>query len=201
MSAQNAIGDLAVVHRCGDGGGGKCSGRSGKLFGRSMSTFGRDLTEEGAEQWEQVRAVTHSSQLLLQNPRALPPTRPNPPPARRYPSRVTRFPRSSRGGSLDGPKIEAGTCFRCAASSRRRAAPAVYRRRRARGISVVVARHFRTRPVTGRADTARPACRQRERSTSASGATQTALEESCQAKLAEPSLFPAKHLIPSPRFS
>ena len=102
------------------------------------------------------------SRLLLPNPRNLPPTRHHPPPAP-VPIAGHALPRSSRGGFV-GYGMRQRTCFRCAASSRRRAALAVYRRRRTRGISVGVARHFRTRPGARRADTARPACRRRERS-------------------------------------
>ena len=108
--------------------------------------------------------MTHASRLLSLNPRAVPPTRRKRPPARRYPSRVTRFLAPLEAVRWMGRRMRQRTCFRCAASSQRRAAPAVYRRRRTRGISVGVARHFRTRPGARRADTARPACRQRERS-------------------------------------
>ena len=152
----------------------------------------------GANRQKRVASVTHSSRLLLPNPRNLPPTRHHPPPARRYPSRVTRFLAPLEAGSLDGPKNEAANCFRCAASSRRRAALAVYRRRRTRGISVGVARHFRTRPGARRADTARPACRQRERSDFRLGRD----DRLGRGRRNSPTpLFPAKHLIQRPRFS
>ena len=72
----------------------------------------------GANRQKRVASVTHSSRLLSPNPRNLPPTRHHPPPARGL-SRVTRF-LAPRGGFVDGPGNEA-TCFRCAASSRRRA--------------------------------------------------------------------------------
>ena len=61
----------------------------------------------GANRQKRVASVTHSSRLLLPNPRNLPPTRHHPPPARRYPSLVTRFLAPLEAGSLDGPKNEA----------------------------------------------------------------------------------------------
>lgn len=61
----------------------------------------------GANRQKRVASVTHSSQLLLLNPLAVPPTRRKRPPARRYPSRATRLLAPLEAGSLDGPKNEA----------------------------------------------------------------------------------------------
>ena len=61
----------------------------------------------GANRQKRVALVTHASRLLSLNPLAVPPTRRKPPPARRYPSRVSRFLAPLEAGSLDGPKNEA----------------------------------------------------------------------------------------------
>lgn len=56
----------------------------------------------GANRQKRVASVTHSSRLLLPKSRDVAPTRQKPPPARRYPSRVTRFLAPLEAGSLDG---------------------------------------------------------------------------------------------------
>ena len=153
----------------------------------------------GANRQKRVASVTHSSRLLLPNPRNVPPTRQKPPPARRYPSRVTRFLAPLEAGSLDGPKNEAANVLQVrgviAATSRPGLLSPSAHARDLRGSRATLPN------PTGRSTRGHGATRLSPTRTFGLPPLARRQTGKREEKLADPSLFPAKHLIQRPRFS